>query len=289
MYLELFHATRRRPHAAEERRHGWPGVRHFAFQVNDVDAKLAEIGGDAHVNLGPLEFNDFIPGWKTVWVRDPDGNVVEISQASIRRIRLPPPAAIEAKRSPPFKPRYPMTPAERLSVPDLAALELLRCAHGRRPAAGAQLLVESPRHAVRLAGFANFFGRRHVRRVRWTRRHRFLREFPLAYAVGTFALAAVLFAGGLQTHFVASAPFGLLRRYWRQLACWVLRRSQPRVPTWSAALGRKGGSWARLCRRPTPRPFSASSPASDCRSTCRTRSSSKADSTIPSPSFSLSR
>ena len=62
---------------------GWPGVRHFAFQVSDVDAKLAEIGGDAHINLGPLQFNDFIPGWKTVWVRDPDGNVVEISQGFV--------------------------------------------------------------------------------------------------------------------------------------------------------------------------------------------------------------
>jgi glyoxylase I family protein len=80
-YLELFRATEAAL-GSQVQNDGptWPGVRHLAFQVSDVDAKLAELGDDAHVNLGPLEFNDFIPGWKTVWVRDPDGNVVEISQ-----------------------------------------------------------------------------------------------------------------------------------------------------------------------------------------------------------------
>jgi catechol 2,3-dioxygenase-like lactoylglutathione lyase family enzyme len=56
------------------------GWRHIAFQVDDVDAKLAEIGEDAQITLGPLSFDAFIPGWRTVWVRDPNGNVVEISQ-----------------------------------------------------------------------------------------------------------------------------------------------------------------------------------------------------------------
>ncbi len=56
------------------------GVRHLAFQVEDVDAKLAEMGEGAKVTLGPLSFDDFIPGWKTAWIADPEGNVVEISQ-----------------------------------------------------------------------------------------------------------------------------------------------------------------------------------------------------------------
>ena len=38
------------------------------------------MGGDATVTLGPLDFGAFIKGWRTVWVADPDGNVVEISQ-----------------------------------------------------------------------------------------------------------------------------------------------------------------------------------------------------------------
>lgn len=58
----------------------WPGWRHIAFQVDDVEAKLAEMGDEARITLGPLAFDDFIPGWRTVWVADPEGNIVEISQ-----------------------------------------------------------------------------------------------------------------------------------------------------------------------------------------------------------------
>ena len=55
-------------------------VRHLAFQVDDVDAFLAGFGPDAEVSLGPLDFHAFIPGWRSVWIRDPDGVVVEVSQ-----------------------------------------------------------------------------------------------------------------------------------------------------------------------------------------------------------------
>jgi hypothetical protein len=48
--------------------------------VDDVDATLAAMGADAVVTLGPLDFGAFIPGWRTAWVSDPDGNIVEISQ-----------------------------------------------------------------------------------------------------------------------------------------------------------------------------------------------------------------
>ena len=51
----------------------------------------AEIGCDAEITLGPLEFDDFIPGWKTAWVRDPEGNIVEISQGFVDQKN--PPAA----------------------------------------------------------------------------------------------------------------------------------------------------------------------------------------------------
>ena len=38
---------------------------------------------DAKVTLGPLSFDAFIPGWRTAWVADPDGNIVEISQGFV--------------------------------------------------------------------------------------------------------------------------------------------------------------------------------------------------------------
>ena len=55
-------------------------LRHFAFQVDDVDDLIAKMGSDAIVTLGPLSFDLFIPGWRTVWLRDPDGHIVVVSQ-----------------------------------------------------------------------------------------------------------------------------------------------------------------------------------------------------------------
>ena len=83
-YLELFAAEETAPAApagADGPHH--PGLRHIAFKVSSVDAKLAEMGDDAVVTLGPLNFDDFIPGWRSVWVSDPDGNIVEISQGYV--------------------------------------------------------------------------------------------------------------------------------------------------------------------------------------------------------------
>jgi glyoxylase I family protein len=92
VYLELFRASEPSPVADPEKDGpAWPGVRHLAFQVDDVDAKLADIGRDVRVSLGPLQFDAFIPGWKTVWVRDPEGNIVEISEGFVDEVN--PPAA----------------------------------------------------------------------------------------------------------------------------------------------------------------------------------------------------
>lgn len=91
MYLELFQAKGESP-AALPANDGpaWPGVRHLAFQVENVDAKLAEMGAAAAISFGPFSFNDFIPGWRTVWIKDPDGNIVEISQGFVDQPAPPP-------------------------------------------------------------------------------------------------------------------------------------------------------------------------------------------------------
>jgi glyoxylase I family protein len=81
MYLELFQAKGDPPGPPLDKDGpGYCGVRHIAFQVADVDAALAAMGADARVTLGPLDFGAFIAGWRTAWVSDPDGNIVEISQ-----------------------------------------------------------------------------------------------------------------------------------------------------------------------------------------------------------------
>ena len=91
MYFELFRAEGESPvPAADKDGPHYPGWRHIAFQVDDVDAKLREMGPDARVTLGPLDFNDFIPGWRTVWLADPEGNIVEVSQGYVDQENPPP-------------------------------------------------------------------------------------------------------------------------------------------------------------------------------------------------------
>jgi glyoxylase I family protein len=81
VYLELFASAQ--PTPLEIRADGPPhrGIaRHVAFQVDDLDAFLGRIGDEIPISLGPLRFDEFIPGWRSVWLTDPDGVVVEVSQ-----------------------------------------------------------------------------------------------------------------------------------------------------------------------------------------------------------------
>lgn len=56
------------------------GFRHMAFKVDNVEAKVSELGDSAKVTLGPLHFDDFIKGWAGAWVKDPDGRIIELSE-----------------------------------------------------------------------------------------------------------------------------------------------------------------------------------------------------------------
>ncbi len=83
-YLELFQAKEESPVPQPEKDGPqYPGLRHLAFRVDNVDAMLKEMGDDAKITLGPLNFDDFIQGWRTVWVADPEGNIIEISQGYV--------------------------------------------------------------------------------------------------------------------------------------------------------------------------------------------------------------
>jgi glyoxylase I family protein len=61
----------------------YPSVRHFAFLVKDLDTKLAEMGADAKLALGPLDMGQFIPGMRVAWLADPDDNIVELNQGYV--------------------------------------------------------------------------------------------------------------------------------------------------------------------------------------------------------------
>ena len=80
VYLELFPSTA--PSRVESTADGPqdPGIsRHLAFQTDDLDGFLATADG-VPVSLGPLSFDEVIRGWRTVWLTDPDGLVVEVSE-----------------------------------------------------------------------------------------------------------------------------------------------------------------------------------------------------------------
>jgi len=68
----------------------YPGVRHFAFLVDDLDRKLAQIGSEAKVTLGPVDMGQFIPGMRVAWIADPEGNIVELNQGYVDEKNPPP-------------------------------------------------------------------------------------------------------------------------------------------------------------------------------------------------------
>ncbi len=83
-YLELFQAKEESPVPLMKEDGQWyPGWRHIAFAVDNVDAKLAELGDDAKITLGPFDFDDWLKGWRGVWVADPEGNIIELAQGYI--------------------------------------------------------------------------------------------------------------------------------------------------------------------------------------------------------------
>ncbi|WP_433889483.1 VOC family protein [Streptomyces sp. CA-111067] len=83
-YLELFSGTAVGAADGRQAKADGPDLpghtRHLAFQTDDVDAVLREMGPAAEVTHGPLDFDGFIPGWRSVWLADPDGVTVEVSQ-----------------------------------------------------------------------------------------------------------------------------------------------------------------------------------------------------------------
>jgi glyoxylase I family protein len=90
--LELFQATEDRPIPPPERDgYPWPSVRNISFEADDVDAKLKAMGDDAKIAFGPLDFEAFIPGWRSVWLWDPTGNLVQLTQGYVDQENPPPP------------------------------------------------------------------------------------------------------------------------------------------------------------------------------------------------------
>lgn len=88
--LELFKATEKRPdNKPVEAGPMYPCWRHLCFMVDDLDAKLKEMGEVAKITLGPLDMSDFIPGMKVCWLADPEGNIIELNQGYVDEKKPP--------------------------------------------------------------------------------------------------------------------------------------------------------------------------------------------------------
>ncbi len=48
------------------------------------------MGSEAHITLGLQDFKPFIPGWKSVWLADPEGNIVQVTQGFVDQENPPP-------------------------------------------------------------------------------------------------------------------------------------------------------------------------------------------------------
>ena len=90
LVLEIFQAKEDRP-IPQEPNDGpsYAGWRHIAFEVEDVEAFIDSLGDDKKVTLGPLDFSDFLSGWKGAWIADPEGNIIEISEGYKKQDPLP--------------------------------------------------------------------------------------------------------------------------------------------------------------------------------------------------------
>ncbi len=95
VYLELFPAQGERPASPDTNNEGplYPGARNFSFQADDVDAHIKAMGDEARITFGPLNFDAFIPGWRSVWLADPEGNIVQLTQGFTDQDNPPPPPA----------------------------------------------------------------------------------------------------------------------------------------------------------------------------------------------------
>jgi glyoxylase I family protein len=89
--LELFSGVRPNPlPPAQDDGYPWSGVRNFSFEVDDVDRKIAQMGPDVDVTRKPQSFDAVIPGWRSAWLRDPTGTIIQITTGYTDQENPPP-------------------------------------------------------------------------------------------------------------------------------------------------------------------------------------------------------
>lgn len=79
--LELFQASESPPVPAPGGTGPeWPALKHLAFTVPDLDSFIQKMGKAAIITRQTADLGNIVPGWKAVWLADPDGRIVEVCQ-----------------------------------------------------------------------------------------------------------------------------------------------------------------------------------------------------------------
>ncbi len=80
-YLELFPAHGDSPlDPPEKDGYEFSGLRHFCLLVDNLQDTLNQLTGVVDISLGPLDMSQYIEGMRVAWVKDPDGNILELNQ-----------------------------------------------------------------------------------------------------------------------------------------------------------------------------------------------------------------
>lgn len=81
--IEIFKAEKEMPEKPTGAGPLYPCWRHICFLVDDLDAKIKELGDEAVITEGPADMKDFIPDMKVAWLADPEGNIFELNQGYV--------------------------------------------------------------------------------------------------------------------------------------------------------------------------------------------------------------
>ena len=81
VYMELFPAEKKRPiDEPQDDGYTFPGVRHLAFLVDDLDEFLDKLPDEIEISQGPMDMSEFVDGMRVCWFKDPEGNIIELNQ-----------------------------------------------------------------------------------------------------------------------------------------------------------------------------------------------------------------
>lgn len=84
LVFELFESKEAAPASSTmEAGPNYPGFKHLAFLVENVDETLEKLRENVRVTLDIIDFGFIEPGWKSFFIADPDDRIIEITSSDM--------------------------------------------------------------------------------------------------------------------------------------------------------------------------------------------------------------